>query len=358
MNSRYYIPFTDSFKTDAIVVDAITNRGMALSHWKGAPVPEGCEHDTSAGIAIHAIKKQVPGTELLQVTANHFDVDGFIGVWSLLNPALALEHEALLKEVAIIGDFREYDPAFEQAEKALALTCWLNSEEKRLFYRPFGSEDEMKDCDAKFRYFLPAFADVLLHTEKYHHQYAEETARVLADYQLLGSVPQPVLTFPDIGLAVVYAPAPMHYYALFSRTHGFDKVLSIYPEQRYELEYKYTTWVNTWSHPVFPRITPDILCKRLNQAETSGYQWHTDKITDTGPILRMENTDLSKAERFAHPYERPVHTSSIPEDHMIRLVSDFFRESYRDIRPATNWSWEETRRINAMLLKKQEIQGM
>lgn len=358
MNSRYYIPFTESFKTDAIVVDAITTRGIAFSHWKGAPVPKNCEHDTSAGIAINALKKQVPGTELLQVTANHFDVDGFIGVWSLLNPSLAIEHEALLKEVAIIGDFREYDPSFTEAEKALALTCWLNSEEKRLFYRPFGSEDEMKDCDAKFRYFLPLFTDVLLHTETYKQQYTEETVRVYADCELLKSLPEPVMTFPDIGLAVIYSPAPIHYYALFSRTRGYDKVLSIYPDQRYELEYKYTTWVNTWSHPVFPRIAMNHLCKRLNEIETSGFRWYADKITDTGPILRMENTGLSKADRFAHPYERSVHTSSVPEEELIQLVCDFFREAYRNIRPATHWSWEETRRINAHLFKDQEIQGM
>lgn len=43
---------------------------------------------------------------------------------------------------------------------------------------------------------------------------------------------------PRIGLVVISAPEPLHYYSLFSHTHGYDCVLMMYDDNRYELECK------------------------------------------------------------------------------------------------------------------------
>jgi hypothetical protein len=38
--------------------------------------------------------------------------------------------------------------------------------------------------------------------------------------------------YPDVGLVVISAPDPLHYYSLFSHTVGFDTVLAIYDGNR------------------------------------------------------------------------------------------------------------------------------
>jgi hypothetical protein len=85
------------------------------------------------------------------VSSNHFDVDSFLSVWCCCNPLLALEHEIALREMARVGDFRELQLLDQQnqlgreQDRALRCVCWLNSEEKRLFYQPFGSTMSASD---------------------------------------------------------------------------------------------------------------------------------------------------------------------------------------------------------------------
>jgi len=142
--ARRYIPFYEVKNRPALIVDSIHPYGLMLSHWRGAPTPTELRDDTSAGSVLNALKVNYPGLAAELVTANHFDIDGFVGIWSLLNPEKALEYEPLLRQMALIGDFRELDLRSPAAEKALKLVCWLNAIEKERFYPPFGA-DELED---------------------------------------------------------------------------------------------------------------------------------------------------------------------------------------------------------------------
>ena len=164
---RYFVSFAQLRQQPTIVVDSVgLGAVLTLAHWRGASTPEPLRDDTSAGSALRALHQpETPGLEARAVTANHFDIDGFIGVWSLLNPKLALQHEELLRMVAVLGDFREIDFAHPQADTALQLVCWLNAEEKARFYEPFGAPVRRRREDEasaeKFDWFLPRFAGVL-----------------------------------------------------------------------------------------------------------------------------------------------------------------------------------------------------
>ena len=138
---KYFVPFAQLRQQPTIIVDSVGNGAvLTLAHWRAAPTPEALRDDTSAGSALRALHHpETPGLEAAAVTANHFDIDGFIGVWSLLNPALALRHEQLLRMVAVLGDFREIDFANPLADAALQLVCWLNAEEKAPLLRALRS---------------------------------------------------------------------------------------------------------------------------------------------------------------------------------------------------------------------------
>jgi hypothetical protein len=320
-----------------------------LSHWRGAPTPEALRDDTSAGSVLRALRIGFPGLGTELVTANHFDIDAFVGVWSLLNPEKALLHEELLREIALIGDFRELDLSLPYADEALKLVCWLNAVEKTKFYPPFGANDleesEVRLSPPKFEYFLEAFQKVLDHTEVARVQWQEEYQRVHEDYQLVHSPVTQLSFFPHLGLAIIETPRPLHYYALFSVTAGFDIVLAMYAGRRYELEYKYTTWVDLASRPTLPRVLLDSLAGQLNACEQRSGSWAAEAVTDTGPILRLDTQLLPKKERYAHPFERPVHASSIAPEEIKAAVIKFFEMHYTGVLPKKYWSWEEVKRF-------------
>lgn len=139
----------------------------------------------------------------------------------------------------------------------------------------------------------------------------------------------------------------------------------------------------------------------------SRYVWHADSITDSGPILRLEcynndddidndnnNNDdtaatanahesivdmdykkkngddkhfndinrndiknnsskskkrLTKAERYAHPYERQVYSSKISYMEFEQIILSYFTYAYyqdNNVKPKWDWSWNEIHQFN------------
>ncbi|MEL6851479.1 MAG: DUF6687 family protein, partial [Bacteroidota bacterium] len=155
-----------------------------------------------------------------------------------------------------------------------------------------------------------------------------EYQRVREDWRSLHAQEQSLQVLEDLRLLVVRAPEPMHYYALFGESRTADMVLSMYPGQRYELEYKYTTWVDTTRQAAFARVPLQPLADRLNKLEPSA-TWEADRVRDTGPGLRIKGEALSKAERFAHPYERSIRASDIPQKQLLQTITQYYREAYQ-----------------------------
>lgn len=352
-----FLPFAEARRRPAetVVVDSILPRAaLTLAHWRGAPTPPAFQDDTSAGSALRALAAPPAALQTARyVTANHFDVDGFVGVWALLHPALARPHAELLRLVAGLGDFRELDWQHPLADHALRLVCWLNAEEKARFYEPFGAPARRRREDEasaeKFAWFLPRFAAILENPEAGRAAWQPEYERVRAAVAVLHSPATELHRYPDIGLTVVRTPEPLPYYALFGPTAGTDLVLSLYDGQRYEFEYKYTTWIDLESRPTRPRLPLDGLVAQLNTLETSGHAWAADGVTDTGPLLRLVGRRLSKAQRYADPDQRPIYASSIGPEELEQLVVKFFRQHYAGIRPKRCWTWDEVRAAGAGL---------
>jgi len=125
------------------------------------------------------------------VSTNHFDVDSFLSVWSLINFKESLNYEIILRESARIGDFRELRLDYRYQYEALFITCWLNTIEKLLFYRPFESMITMSDGEMnskqKFDYFLINFKSILINPCCYNvkSQCHDEYERVLKGYQVV-----------------------------------------------------------------------------------------------------------------------------------------------------------------------------
>lgn len=76
--------------------------------------------------------------------------------------------------------------------------------------------------------------------------------------------------------------------------------------------------------------------------------WHCDRITDSGPILRLEtkSKNLTKAERYGHPYERPIYSSFINPEEMKTIVISFFSYAYRGVNVQRDYEWVDLHTFN------------
>ena len=122
-------------------------------------------------------------------------------------------------------------------------------------------------------------------------------------------------------------------------------VLACYGQNRYELEYKYTTWVDIASRPTLPRLPLAPLAARLSQLETSGRRWTCDSVTDTGPLLRLDGDRLTRTEAYDNPTDRAIYSSSIPVSQLKEEVVTYFRKAYSGIKPKYNWTWKEVKAL-------------
>ena len=157
-----FVPYSlSSLGSDTLVVDSSHSSARQVTHHlKGQKQKElmdlSLRGDTSTDGVLNGLKRKHPDTcAISKVTANHFDIDSFLPVFSCINPKTALEFERIIREVAIIGDFRELRLDDDYQYHALKLACYLNSEERRLFYKPFAAaistENGEVEAITKFR---------------------------------------------------------------------------------------------------------------------------------------------------------------------------------------------------------------
>src|SRR5213078_3285292 len=91
-------------------VDGTVDNAIHFSHWNGNETPASVKADTSTEIALNVVASSMRneltnGLDL--VTNNHFDTDGVLSVWTMLNGERALPLRDKLIAAAEAGDFSE-----------------------------------------------------------------------------------------------------------------------------------------------------------------------------------------------------------------------------------------------------------
>ncbi|HYG79936.1 MAG TPA: DUF6687 family protein, partial [Pyrinomonadaceae bacterium] len=92
-------------------VDGTVDDALHLSHWAGNTTPEELRADTSTEIALNFVNwrgrdEWARGVEV--ATNNHFDADGVLSVWTVLNGERAKGLRGELIAAAEAGDFSEF----------------------------------------------------------------------------------------------------------------------------------------------------------------------------------------------------------------------------------------------------------
>ena len=103
-----FVPAEDLGEIPNVVVDGalLPSTVLSLSHWPHSGTPAALRADTSALIVERYLACDARGPEVAAVTNNHYDEDGLLGIWLLLErPPEDAPQRRLAVAAAEAGDF-------------------------------------------------------------------------------------------------------------------------------------------------------------------------------------------------------------------------------------------------------------
>jgi hypothetical protein len=303
-------------------VDGLVPNSVHLTHWQGNETPDELRADTSTEIALNFVASPRRG-ELARgvglVTNNHFDTDGVLSVWTVLEGPGALAHRQLLVAAAEAGDFCEFND-----ERAAHVNILIQGGDTPLASEGVGSPlashlhgGEVEDDARAYELVLPEVGRVLTHTDDYEPLWREPWALMRGAMESFARGASRVEEDAATGLSLVtlardlYGPDgfdPARHHAPFTsvarHARGRLYLIAVPLENGwgYRLDYPYYSWAVTVTRPAVARRDFDALVTRLNELETGGAgRWKVDR------------SELTSAVKFADDAGRLAPSALKPE---------------------------------------------
>jgi hypothetical protein len=241
----------------------VPGAALDLTHWQGNHTPPQYKADTSTEIALNFAGSPEAGEQWANavVVNNHFDTDGLLSAWVLLDPKQAMAHRALLVAAAESGDFDEW-PALDRG-------LWLDSAIRQL---AAGAADDEAAYDLVLPHLPELIRELVERRDLWGREWDELQAALAAlesgglraeRLDKLGVMIHAIgqLEVPGALLARRFLPAARRYLLAFAREGG-----------RYDYRYErpHYAWADTVIRPVLPQPDASAL------AEALGSDW-TDK---------------------------------------------------------------------------------
>ena len=128
-----FLPYDQAASVPNIIVDgaATEKTVLTLSHWPKSGTPAALMGDTSTAIVFNYLDSPWFSVHAGAVSNNHFDEDGLLGIFTMLEPAKARHHRDLLVDIAQAGDFGIFETR-DAARIAFTLSAYADSESSPL----------------------------------------------------------------------------------------------------------------------------------------------------------------------------------------------------------------------------------
>lgn len=318
-----FLPYTHTTAIPNVIVDGARNDRtvLTLSHWPKSGSPAELKGDTSTAIVFNYLDSPRFHVEVEAVSNNHFDEDGLVGIFAMLQPTVAQCHRDLLVDVAQAGDFGVFVQR-HAARIAFVLSAYADPESSplpgHLFTLPYA--DLASELYGQLLDLLPR---LLTSVDGYRALWESEDAKLTASEKLIDQGLITIEERPDLDLAVVRLPedlrrqrvhrftqqrlAECHPFALHNRT-ACTRLLLL-QSRRVELHYRYESWVQLASRRPAPRVDLSDLASELNREETTGGRWVFDGVDHITPRLHLEGSAAT----------------SVPLDDIVRRIEHHLR---------------------------------
>jgi hypothetical protein len=313
-----YVPYGPELEnTPNVIVDGRGNEAtvLVLSHWPRNRTPPELKADTSTEIVVNYARspqreRYRAGAEA--VSNNHYDVDGLISMWAALNPDAALERAGDLIATGECGDFDRWS-----GELPTKVTCALYGLENgpaSPFRGRLPGKDYLERTAFLYRETLPLVPQLFESIETFEPHWRAQYDRVQADRALFERGEATVQEVVELDLAIFELPRQVHDMALYERTTCSRVALHI-AEHRYQVRYRYESWVELQSRRPPPRIDLRPYAELLQTFEGNAGEWVADDVQQSLSRLRLRGPEGS-----ASP-------SSITPGLFMRLLMQYLRDN-------------------------------
>jgi hypothetical protein len=310
-----YEPYDSLGGVANVVVDGSAAPGtrLVLSHWPGSATPPELRADLSAEIALAALDRPELFAGVEVVSNNHFDQDGLMSLYALVDPEGATARREVVVDVARAGDFGWYQSR-DAARIAIAIATLSDPAVSPLDAGIFAGDA----VGALYHECLDRLPELLDDVKSSRALWELEDAHLAESEAAIADGTVTVEDHPASDLAIVRVPEGW----AARRAHRFTQTWSavVHPMAvngatsclrvlvlqgaRARLECRYETWVQLVSRPV--RGRPDLreLAAVLDQAEGAP-RWRADPPGALAPALTVVDGAAS----------------SLPPERLVELIS-------------------------------------
>lgn len=309
-------------------IDGTVDNSVHFSHWQGNTTAVEVKADTSTEIALNLVGSPnkeglTQGIEL--VTNNHFDTDGVLSVWTVLNGERALGLREKLIAAAEAGDFSELKTV-DAVRASIVIQGTDQPTPDDETGSPIASQlaGETVDEARAYELVLPEVERIITRTNDYEHLWREPWIRIA---KAIESFERGLSKVSELthGLSLItLAPEsfgangfePSRHTAPFTAISGYAKgqlFLIGTPVQAgwaYRIDYPYYSWAETVVRPGIARHDFSDYLLQLNELEKGDGQWAVDK------------NELSSAVKFIGA-DGKLATSRMQPDQVAHLLNNF-----------------------------------
>ncbi len=295
-----YVPRDEVGARPNIVVDGapLDSTVLTLSHWPVNSTPEPYRRDTSTETALAWVARNDPASVAAIVTNNHFDEDGLLSMFTVLEPRAALGRRELLADAARAGDFGIY------RSRESARLCFTIESLSDPAQSPLPAEalkgPESRRTAALYRHMLSRLPRILAQPQAYRRYWREQDEHLDASEELVTSGRLVIEEEPELDLAIVRIPedaatrrvlrylsreqAEVHPFAIHSATRCTRLVRL--RGRRIEVQFRYESWLQVQSRRPALRVDLTPFCCWLNRHEANG-TWTWENTLGIAPRLRL-----------------------------------------------------------------------
>ena len=312
-------------------VDGTVDNSIHFSHWQGNTTPAELKADTSTEIALNLVASPnraalTNGIEL--VTNNHFDTDGVLSVWTVLNGERAPAYRDLLISAAEAGDFSEYSSddgvrvsiAIQGSDQASP-----NNDDGSPFARLLAGEEVDDDARA-YDLVLPEVERLLTNINDYESLWRDGWERVVAAIKSFERGESKVTEYSEISLVTLapelfdgtgFSPtrhaAPYTAISKYARGELFVIAIPSGSGWFYRLDYPYYSWAETV-------VRPHVAHRDLSGA----LQLLNDKESNRDARWQMDNREMTSAVKFLDS-NRTLAASRLQPQDVIEVLQNSFQ---------------------------------
>jgi hypothetical protein len=312
-----YVPFDALAETPNVAVDGppAPSTVLVLSHWPGNRTPAPLKDDLSAQIVFRYLDRPDLHAASGVVSNNHFDEDGLVSLYAMIEPEAARARRGFWIDVAAAGDFGTCR-ARDAARAAFTLSAFSDPERSPLgaafFAQPYATVTA-----GLYEHLLPRLPEIAGDVPRWKPLWEEEAARLTDAEEALRSGRIRIEEVPDLDLAVVVVPEDFagepHPMAVHNATQLLRVLLM--RGRRYELRYRYESWVELISRRPQPRIDLARLAEAFGAEEGPDARWEFDGVDAITPSLHLVGAPQSAIppERFRRRVEAYLREQADPE---------------------------------------------